>query len=64
MFADKSKAEYEQPLTTANDKGNERLYYLMQMIASAGLRVPEIKYVTCEAVSRGQAVINCKGTNT
>lgn len=43
------------------DKKNERLYYLMQTIASTGLRVSEIKYVTCEAVSQGQAVINCKG---
>ena len=33
----------------------------MQTIASTGLRVSEIKYVTCEAVRQGQAVINCKG---
>ena len=65
IFADKSKelskAEYERLLTAAKDKKNERLYYLMQTIASTGLRVSEIKYVTCEAVKCGQAVINCKG---
>lgn len=65
IFADKSKelskAEYERLLAAAKDKKNERLYYLMQTIASTGLRVSEIKYVTCEAVSQGQAVINCKG---
>ena len=33
----------------------------MQTIASTGLRVSEIKYVTCEAVRQGQAVIDCKG---
>ena len=65
IFADKSKelskAEYERLLAAAKDKNNERLYYLMQTIASTGLRVSEIKYVTCEAVRQGQAVINCKG---
>lgn len=65
IFADKSKeltkAEYERLLTAAKDRKNERLYYLMQTIASTGLRVSEIKYVTCEAVKSGQATINCKG---
>ncbi len=65
IFADKSKeltkTEYERLLRAAKSKKNERLYYLMQTIASTGLRVSEIKYVTCEAVRQGQAVINCKG---
>lgn len=65
IFADKSKelskAEYERLLAAAKDKKNERLYYLMQTIASTGLRVSEIKYVTVSAVNKGQAVINCKG---
>lgn len=65
IFADKSKelskAEYERLLAAAKDKKNERLYYLMQTIASTGLRVSEIKYVTVGAVNKGQAIINCKG---
>ena len=65
IFADKekelSKAEYERLLTAAKNKKNERLYYLMQTIGSTGLRISELKYVTCEAVNAGQAVINCKG---
>ena len=65
IFADKekelTKAEYERLLTAAKDRKNERLYYLMQTIASTGLRVSEIKYVTCDAVKTGQAVIKCKG---
>ncbi len=65
IFADKSKeltkSEYERLLIAAKNRKNERLYYLMQTIASTGLRVSEIKYVTCEAVREGQAVINCKG---
>ena len=65
IFADKSKelskTEYERLLIAAQNRKNERLYYLMQTVASTGLRVSEIKYVTCEAVRQGQAVINCKG---
>lgn len=65
IFADKekelTKAEYERLLTVAKNQGNERLYYLMQTIDSTGLRISELKYVTCEAVNIGQAVINCKG---
>ena len=65
IFADKSKelskTEYAQLLVAAKDKKNERLYYLMQTIASTGLRVSEIKYITCEAVQQGQAIIDCKG---
>ncbi len=65
IFTDKSreltKPEYERLLIAAKSKKNERLYYLMQTIASIGLRVSEIKYITCEAVAQGQAVINCKG---
>lgn len=65
IFADKSKElskpEYERLLTAAKNKKNDRLYYLMQTIASTGLRVSEIKYITCDAVKTGQAIINCKG---
>ena len=65
IFSDKSKelskAEYERLLVAAKNRKNKRLYYLMQTVASTGLRVSEIQYVTCEAVKKGQAVINCKG---
>lgn len=65
IFADQakelSKSEYERLLLAAKNKQKTRLYYLIQTIASTGLRVSEIKYVTCEAVRQGQAVINCKG---
>lgn len=56
-----SKAEYERLLTAANDKKNQRLYYLIQTIASTGIRVSELRYITTDAVKSGQAVINCKG---
>ncbi len=65
IFADKSRelsrAEYERLLTAAQCRRNERMYYLMQTVASTGLRVSEIKYVTCDALRTGEATINCKG---
>ena len=45
IFADKSKeltkTEYKRLLTAAKDRKNEKLYYLIQTIASTGLRVSE-----------------------
>lgn len=65
IFADKSKelskAEYEKLLRTAKSNHNDKLCYLMQTIASTGLRISEIKYVTVDAVNAGQTIINCKG---
>lgn len=56
-----TKDEYERLLIAAKSKKNKRLYFLMQTICSTGIRVSELKFVTCEAVKQGQAVINCKG---
>lgn len=65
IFLDKekelSKQEYERLLTAAKAKGNRRLYYLMQTICSTGIRVSELRFITVDAVNRGQALINCKG---
>ncbi len=65
LFASKdkelTKAEYERLLTAAKHKNNEQLYYLMQTIASTGIRISELSAITVEAVKTGQATINCKG---
>ena len=65
IFASKdkelTKAEYERLLNAAKSKKNERLYYLIQTIASTGIRVSELRHITTSAVKSGQAVINCKG---
>ena len=65
IFANKNKeltkAEYERLLTVAKQKKNKRLYYLMQTICSAGIRVSELKFITVNAVRNGQATISCKG---
>lgn len=56
-----TKAEYERLLRAAKQKNNLRLYYVMQTICSTGIRISELKYVSCDAVKRGRADINCKG---
>lgn len=56
-----TKTEYERLLETAKSKKNKRLYHLMLTIASTGLRISELKFVTCESVKEGQATIKCKG---
>ena len=33
----------------------------MQTICSTGVRISELKYITCEAVNNGRATIDCKG---
>lgn len=65
IFADKNReltlSEYKRLLNAAKSGNNDRLYYLMQTIGSTGLRISELKYVSCEAVNAGQATISCKG---
>ena len=56
-----TKAEYMRLLDAARDKGNPRLYYLMQTLASTGLRISELRYITVEALRTGSATVNCKG---
>ncbi|MBE7063881.1 MAG: integrase [Ruminococcaceae bacterium] len=65
IFADRtkelSKAEYQNLLTAAKNRKNERLYYLMQTICASGIRVSEVKAITAEAVRARKAIIQCKG---
>lgn len=63
IFANKdrelTKAEYDRLLMAA--KKNEKLYMLMQTICSTGIRVSELRYISTDAVRKGEAVISCKG---
>ncbi len=65
LFMDKekelSKVEYERLLTAALSRHNEQMYYLMQTIASTGIRISELSAITVEAVAQGHAIIYCKG---
>ena len=65
IFANKdkelTKAEYDRLLMAAKSKQNKKLYMLMQTICSTGIRVSELRYISTDAVRKGEAVINCKG---
>ena len=56
-----TKKEYLRLLNTAREKGNERLYLLMETLCSTGMRVSEVKYVTVGSLRAGCAVVDCKG---
>lgn len=56
-----NKEEYERLVETAELQGNRRLCLLLQIMASTGIRVSEVQYITVEAVKRGKAEISLKG---
>ena len=58
-----TKSEYERLLKAAKSKNNERLYLLMQTICATGIRVSEVKYITCEAIRKEWAEVSNKGKN-
>lgn len=65
IFTDKNKemtkSEYERLLYAAKERKNEKLYYLMQTIASTGIRISELQYINTDAVKNGQVCIESKG---
>lgn len=58
---DLSHAEYGKLLDTAQARGQERLALLMEAIYATGIRVSEVKYLTVEALNRGEVQIALKG---
>lgn len=58
-----TKAEYLRLVGAARAKHNERLELILQTICSSGIRVSELKYITVEAVKKGEAEVSCKGKN-
>ena len=56
-----TRAEYMRLLNAARAKGNSRLYWLMQTLASTGIRVSELRFVSVESLRSGRAVVDCKG---
>lgn len=55
-----SRAEYARLCTAAKEARNYRLWMILQTICSTGIRVSELKYITVEAVKRGEAAVSCK----
>lgn len=56
-----TKAEYMALIQTAHSRHNERLELLIQTICATGIRVSEVKYITMEALQKGEAIVSCKG---
>lgn len=55
-----SRAEYTRLCRAAERRQNERLSLILQTICGTGIRVSELKFITVEAVRRGEAVVSCK----
>lgn len=56
-----SREEYLRLVNAAKEKQDLRLTLLLQLIASTGIRVSEIRFVTVEAVECGSVQIQLKG---
>ena len=56
-----SKEEYARLVETAERQGKRRVCLLLQIIASTGIRVSEVQYITVEAARQGKAEISLKG---
>ncbi|MBQ4584817.1 MAG: tyrosine-type recombinase/integrase [Clostridia bacterium] len=65
LFASKerelTKVEYEELLSIAERKKDQRLYLLIQAMCSTGIRVSELRFITVEAIEHQRAEISCKG---
>lgn len=56
-----TKKEYDKLLNAAKNKGDQRLYLLMQTICATGIRISELKYITVSSLSCARAEISNKG---
>lgn len=56
-----SREEYKRLVEAAKRLGKERLALLMQTICATGIRVSELKFITTEAVKKGEVTVSCKG---
>lgn len=56
-----TRAEYVRLIHAAKQKKNDRLNLIIQTICGTGIRVSELRFITVDAVRRGEATVNCKG---
>lgn len=56
-----SREEYLRLVVAARKKGDSRLELLLQLMASTGIRVSEIRYVTVATLDTGRVLIRLKG---
>ena len=56
-----TRQEYERLCETAMKQKNERLLLVMQTLCGTGIRISELRFITVEAIKRGEAEVSCKG---
>lgn len=56
-----TKEEYKKLILTANKKGQKRLSLIMQTIASTGIRISELCFITAESLKKGKVSVYNKG---
>lgn len=56
-----TKEEYYRLLRLAKERGKMRLYYLMETICSTGIRISELRFITVQAIHKGEAKVSLKG---
>ena len=65
VFRDPSREmsvdEYNRLISAAQNKGDIRMYLVMETMCALGIRVSELEHITVEAVKAGKAVIKLKG---
>lgn len=57
-----SPTDYERLLRIAKARNKITMYYLMETLAEVGIRISELQYITVEAVKKGVATFDSKGT--
>ncbi|MCC8128057.1 MAG: tyrosine-type recombinase/integrase [Clostridiales bacterium] len=58
-----SREEYQRLLDAAKAAGKPRLWHILQVLCSTGIRVSELRFITVEAVLAGYADVILKGKN-
>jgi site-specific recombinase XerD len=56
-----TEQEYAALLETAKNRKNKRLYYLIRTIASGGIRISELSYITTDMLESGKTFVHIKG---
>ena len=56
-----TRAEYARLCRAAQERHNERLYLILQTICGTGIRVSELRFITVEAIRRGEVTVTLKG---
>ncbi len=64
IFVDENRElslpEYKKLVNTARDMGNERLALIMETMASTGMRVSELQYITVESLKSNKIQVDLK----